>query len=750
MAQRDKSKARTWIEAGARRAPPLAWQSSGRLQTLAEALRASVAAEFAQAQLLPWIALAFACGTAAYFGVSREPVVGIVAPVAAILMTAAFFVRHTRAFVPIMLLSATVTGFAGAAIKTARVDHLVLQRPLYGVALKGFVEVREERERTDRFVIRVTEMQHDRQRITLDRVRLSVKKGTAPRVGEFVSLKARLQPPLAPLRPGGYDFAREMFFARIAASGFVMGAIRTEPTPTPAGWRLGYAATMQNLRDGIDARIRSVLGGDARAIATALLTGKRDAISTPVNDAMFVSGLGHVLSISGYHMAVVAGVVFFAVRALLALIPALTPAAPIKSWAALSALFAALFYLLLSGAEVATQRSFLMTAIVLLAIVFHRRAITFRTLALAALIVLVIAPEAVVHPSFQMSFAATLGLVALVERGMPLLLATPDDSRGARLALWGGREIAMLALASIVAGFATMPFAAYHFHRVTPYGVLANLAAMPVVSGIVMPAGLLGLVAIPFGLDGFFWRIMELGVGWMIAVSNWVAALPGAVGRVSAFGTVPLLMASAGLILIALLRTRLRLIGAGVLLCSVWLAAATPQPDILVSGDGETVAVRGRSARLSIIRGEANAFQIREWLAADADDRLPGAGSLGAGVSCDEAGCVAPLRNGRLVALSQRPDAFDDDCASAAVIVTAHPPPPDCRALVISRERLRDEGALALRIKDDGGVHTVAVRPTEMERPWYPRVAAASRSSQPSQTRPVDTTPADGDIRPDD
>ncbi|MCP1844302.1 ComEC/Rec2-related protein [Bradyrhizobium sp. USDA 4523] len=277
----------------------------------------------------------------------------------------------------------------------------------------------------------------------LNRVRLSVKKGTAPDVGSFVELKARLLPPLGPQRPGSYDFGRDLYFQGIGASGFVMGAVKTREPPATGGFALRYAAFMQGLRDAIDARIRTTLDGDQRAIATALLTGRRDAISTPVNDAMFISGLGHVLSISGYHMAVVAGVVFFAVRALLALFPALTAGHPIKKWAAAAALVAAAFYLLLSGAEVATQRSFFMTAVVLLAVIVDRRAITFRTLAVAALIVLAIAPEALVHPSFQMSFAATLGLVALVQIGLPNLLASPDHSATARVALWGGRELTM-------------------------------------------------------------------------------------------------------------------------------------------------------------------------------------------------------------------------------------------------------------------------------------------------------------------
>src|SRR3989441_12327445 len=189
---------------------------------------------------------------------------------------------------------------------------------------------------------------------------------------------------------------------------------------------------------------------------------------------------------------------------------------PIKKWSAAAALAAAAFYLLLSGAEVATQRSFFMTAVVLIAVMVDRRAVTFRTLAVAAMIVLTIAPEALVHPSFQMSFAATLGLVALVQIGMPRLFASPDNTASARVALWGGRELTMLLLASLVAGLATMPYAAFHFHRVTPYGVLANLAAMPVVSVVVMPAGPLRLVAVAVRFGWGVWVVLGTRSGWVV------------------------------------------------------------------------------------------------------------------------------------------------------------------------------------------------------------------------------------------
>jgi len=584
-------------------------------------LKAWIRAEAGAGRLLPWVPVAFGAGIALYFTADREPVLWVTALPALVLCGVCWPMRRHRLFAVAVLLAAVASGFATATFRTAHVGHTVLARPLYSVALSGFVETRDIREKTDRFVLRVTAMESQRGHVTLDRVRLSVKKGTAPDVGSFVELKARLMPPLAPLRPGSYDFARDLFFQGIGASGFAMGAIRTAAPPESGGLALRYAALMQNLRDAIDARIRTRLDGDERAIATALLTGRRDAITEPVNDAMFISGLGHVLSISGYHMAVVAGVVFFAVRALLALFPALTVGFPIKKWAAAAALAASAFYLLLSGAEVATQRSFYMTAVVLIAVIVDRRAITFRTLALAAMIVLVIAPEALVHPSFQMSFAATLGLVALVQFGMPRLLASADSSTTARVALWSGRELMMLLFASLVAGLATTPYAAFHFHRVTPYGVLANLAAMPVVSAVVMPAGIIGLLAMPFGFDGVCWQAMGLGIDWMIAVTRWVAALPGAVGRVAGFGAGPLILASLGLILLGLLRTPLRWSGAALLALAVVWAAATPRPDILISGDGHNVAVRGRDGQLHLMRTSKDAFLFKEWLAADADAR---------------------------------------------------------------------------------------------------------------------------------
>ena len=347
---------------------------------------------------------------------------------------------------------------------------------------------------------------------------------------------------------------------------------------------------------------------------------------------MFVSGLGHVLSISGYHMAVVAGLVFFTLRALFALMPAFSSRYPIKKWAAFVALGAAAFYLVLSGAEVATQRSFIMVAIVLIGVMVDRPAITLRTLTVAAILVLLLAPEAIVHPSFQMSFAATLALVAGYERGLPWMSAAAETPTGARIALWGGRAILGLIVVSLLAGFATTLYAAYHFHRMAPYGVIANLLAMPVVSIWVMPMGIMGLVAMPFGFDGFFWRLMGEGVSWMVAVAVWVTSLPGAVGRVTAFGVGPLLLGSAGLVVLCLLKSPLRIAGVALFALAVVWASRTPQPDVLIAADGTTFAIRGADKTLSIVRTGSDTFAARQWLAADADAREHGDKTLGEGI----------------------------------------------------------------------------------------------------------------------
>src|SRR5262245_31133935 len=585
---------RPWIATGRR--PALAWPQglTDFARRAAQRIQEWAAAEVAPGRLVPWLAIAFGCGTIIYFVAEREPTPWAAAVLLGATVLAAILCRHRPfAFPTTVGIAAVAAGFATATVKREIIAHPVLSAPVWNAELAGFVEAREERERSDRIVVRLERSAGARMSEKLERVRVSVRKGTAPPVGSFIEFKARLSPPLEPLRPGGYDFARDMYFQRLGASGFVLGAIRTVEAPHAAGLRLRYAAFIEGMREAIDKRIRTTLPGDKGAIASALITGKRDAISTPVNEAMYVSGLAHVLSISGYHMAVVAGITFFVLRALFALMPAFSSRHPIKKWAALAALGAAAFYLVLSVAEVATQRSFIMISIMLVGVMIDRPTLTFRTLTAAAFGVLLLAPEAIVHPSFQMSFAATLALVAGYHQSLPWMSQGGETPLAAKLALWGGREIVGLLIVSLLAGTATIPYIAYHFHRISPYGMVANLIAMPIVSAWIMPIGILGLMGMPLGLDSWCWRLMAEGIEWMMRVASWVTSFPGALGRVAAFGGGPLLLCTAGLVVLCLLRTPLRFIGALMMGDAIILMIRAPQPDVLIAADGSAVALRG-------------------------------------------------------------------------------------------------------------------------------------------------------------
>ena len=399
-------------------------------------------------RLLPWLPVAFGVGIVALF--HRRPRAGLVGRLglAAFVGCAIAFVAPARPIAfPLAL------GFAARRRRLCRRDAAdacrsrirCCARPAVQRRRRGFVEVREERERTDRIVVRVHAIEGAAARPRSPSACASaVRKGTAPPVGSLRRRSRRgCRRRSQPLRPGGYDFARDLYFQRhrrVRLCARRDQAVAAPPPPAACGCAM--PPSIEGMRDAIDARIRAVLPGDAGAIASALITGKRDAISTPVNDAMYISSLAHVLSISGYHMAVVAGIVFFVVARAARADPGARQRAVRSRNGRRSARWSRpTFYLLLSGAEVATQRSFIMIAIVLVGVMVDRPALTLRTLAVAALGVLLLAPEAVVHPSFQMSFAATLALIAAYQRGLPWMAAGADTSLGARVALWGGREI---------------------------------------------------------------------------------------------------------------------------------------------------------------------------------------------------------------------------------------------------------------------------------------------------------------------
>ncbi len=452
------------------------------------------------------------------------------------------------------------------------------------------------------------------------------------------------------------------------------------------------------------------------------LTGQRGAIPKPVLGAMRDAGLAHLLAISGLHIGLVAGILFFVVRFLLAAIPPLALRYPVKKWAALAALAGAFGYLLMSGATVPTQRAFLMLAVVLAAVVLDRSAISMRLVALAAAMVLVIAPESLLSVSFQMSFAAVTALVAVYEA---LARQSSRWRQGAGRFRRIGLYVTGVLLTTVVAGLATAPFALYHFNRIALYSVAANLIAVPLTGLWIMPWAIAAFALMPFGLEALALAPMGWGIDAVIAVAETVAAWPGAVALAPAMPRIGLVAAAAGGLWLCLWRGRWRLFGIGAVAAGLATLAFVRPPDVLINGAGRLMAVRTTSGGLALSSSRISRFEAEIWLrragrasaAPWPREGLSPDGTLG----CDRIGCILRA-GGHTVALVTHRAALDEDCATATVVVSAVPVRRyRCRRpiLVIDRFDLWRRGAHALWLDPDG-VRVRTVAEASGRRPWSP------------------------------
>lgn len=701
------------------------------LSPAGEWIAREAAKEVEAARLAPWLTVFFGVGILLYFAAPSEPL--LIAPLAALFLLCALCgISRERPFAFALLLSlaAVAAGFSMACARAAYVEHKVLTRTTGTLTLTGFVEARDATERSDRVVLRLTGVTGRGAENVPQKIRVAMRRGFAPNVGEHIELRAQLRPLLGPTRPGGYDFARGAYFQKVGATGLAYGRPKIVSTDAPIPRDIRIFAAVEKLRWTLANRIRAVLSDESGAIAVALVTGIRDTISADANEAMRVSGLYHVISISGLHMALVAGVMFALVRGGLALVPGLALRRPIKKWAAIVALAGVTFYLVLSGADHATQRAWIMISIVLVGVLMDRLALSIRTLAAAALGVLLIQPEALLNPGFQMSFAATLALIALYERVSPMLAQPPAPGQGAfgYFSERAGRWLLLGVATSLVAGFATTVYVAFYFHRVAPYGVLANLLAMPVISFLIMPFALLSVLLLPFGYDALGWQVMGFGIDVMLQVARFVTDLPGAEGRVAAFGAGTLLIATAGLFALAIPISRLRWIGVPLLAAAFLLATTATRPDVLVDAEADIVAVRVPDGRLSILDARRDRLSTESWLAADGDGRKARDPSLAAGFRCDPLGCTVRLADGATIAVPRRREATLDDCKEAALVVSRFNLPTACKAPQIDRRTLATTGAVSLR-HVDGKWIAEPVRSPGSDRPWFGRTAAPDPSA---------------------
>jgi competence protein ComEC len=689
-------------------------------------LTAALEEEREQGRFFLFLPVAAIGGVLLFFAAGHDPSLPAAIAIFAVLSIIACAARaRATGFPGALLAAALAAGFLSAALRTERAAAPVLERPVRGTAI-GMVESVEPRPRGTRLVIRLEALADVPAASRPERVRVTVFRLNGAEAGKRVSVEALWRPPPGPVRPRGHDFARDAFFDGIGAVG---GEARA-PILLAAGAEIGVlqklSARMDVLRNRITERILAAVSGDPGAIAAALVTGQRDEISKDANDALRAAGLYHVISISGLHMALFGGALFGAVRLMLALIPGFGLRHPVKKYAAMTALIGTAFYLAMSGAEVAAQRSFVMIAIIFLAVMLDRQGVTMRNLALAAFVTIVLMPDAVLGPSFQMSFCAAMAIIAWFEWARR---RAPDEDSQAHtggfvrfLQIYFGGIIAT----TIAATIATSPFAAFHFQKIALHSLPSNLIALPIVGLLVMPFALLGLMLMPLGFDGFAWQMMGFGISLMLRVAEWIAGWPAANVGLPSFPALAALCLAAGLIVISLLVTRLRWLGLLPFLAGIALASMPSRPDIYIDPGGRGAAVRGADGRLQVVGVRFTSFAAATWLAADGDLREARDKSASEHVLCDPSGCTAPMPDGRMFALAWTYAALSEDCSRAAIVVTRLIAPPSCRAtaLVIDANDLAKTGAVALTFAHDGSVSLDAARGTS-QRIWHGHVQQA-------------------------
>ena len=656
--------------------------------------------------LFPWLPVCFGLGVGGFFLCRQEPAVAMlwaIAGGAAVLLGVAR--RLPEASRPVALaIGFVLCGFVVAGARAQAVAGPVLGWRYYGPVEGRIVDIDRSASDAVRLTLDRVVLERVAPDKTPDRVRVALhgEQGfIEPKPYMTVILTGHLSPPSGPVEPGGFDFQRHAWFQGIGAIGYTrVPVLMLEPPPAQA--------SLFGLRMRLSAAIRAALPGETGAVAAAVTTGDRSGVSRGTLEALRASNLAHLLAISGLHMGLLVGFVFACLRYGLALNSWAALYLPTKKIAAMLALVVATGYLALSGGNVATERAYIMAAVALLAVVADRRAISLRAVAVAALVVLVLRPEAMLGPGFQMSFAATTALVAAFE-----WLRKIGPLRMPRLA----RPVFALAVSSFVAGLATAPIGAAHFNTVSHYGLVANLLAVPIMGTLVVPSAVIAACLAPLGLEAVGLVPMGIGLEGILFIAGWVAGLEGAVGHVPRPPLAVLPCLALGFLWLILWQGRRgRLVGALPVLLAGMLWIAAERPVALIADTGGLVGIMQEGQRaLSKPRGAG--FVARNWLENDGDgtDQEAAAARWEAGAQGmrqAEIGTV-PLWHvfGKKQVASLR------DCPEGGIVIVSHSRDAALPCDVWDPRRLRETGALALYAGAEG-IEIKTARAVSGRRMW--------------------------------
>lgn len=532
-------------------------------------------------------------------------------------------------------------------------------------------------------------------------------------IGSGLTGFARLRTPSGPVRPSNYDFSFHAYFNGIGANGFFLGTPKVATVPPPDELTAEISQWIAMLRVQVSERIEEVIGGEDGSVAAALVAGTRAGISEQTNEDLRKAGLAHILSISGLHMALAAGVVMLTLRSLFALFPAFSVRHPVKKYAAFLSLLSCTFYLAMSGADVAAQRSYVMIAVMLGALLVDRAAISMRNLAIAAVAMIAISPHEILGPSFQMSFSATAALIAgyawWSERNASKRFGAEKREKAAPG--FAGKILKLLTAAagtSLIAGLASGIFAAYHFNNTAPFGLVGNVLAEPVIALLVMPFAVFGLVLMPLQLD---WVPLQI-MGWGIFAVRHIAAFVATWspdGNPGAMPSLTLVVWTIALVLGVVLSTRLKALALPFIILGFVAFVSEPFPDIVVSEDAKLVGVRLADGRLAINRSRPSQFTADNWKTAYLVDEFiaPATGKNNEGIDgnrfeCEDGLCTISLRDGRILAYTADTAMREIACNIGDVVILAVPgKEASCRRstiLSISKRDLALKGAVEIRL----------------------------------------------------
>jgi competence protein ComEC len=626
--------------------------------------------------LFPWSPVCLGAGIGVYFALRFEPDWMFYVPIAvACLACVVLALRWGPDVSPLFWAIALMCcGVLLAGGRAFFLDHPVLEWRYYGPIQGRVVDVDRSASDALRLTLDRVVLADISPSQTPARVRLSLHGDwptPKPLPGQIVMTTGHLAPPAGAVEPGGFDFKRHAFFRKLGGVGYTRNPVvlwQADQTGVPIG----------ALRAALSARVQSALPGNKGAFAAAVTTGDRSAMHRDTLDALRASNLAHLLAISGLHMGLLANVVFGACRLALAAVPALGLRIPVKKIAAAVALCAAAGYLLLSGGNVATERAFVMVAVMFVALILDRRAFSLRAVSVAAFVVLFLRPESLLSPGFQMSFAATTALVAV--------FAWVRDSQFSLGARWM-RPVLALVLSSAMAGAATAPFGAAHFNQLSQYGLLANLVSVPLMGTVVIPMAVVAACLMPFGGEAVAFWVMGHGLAWILWVADWVAGMEGAIRPVHSPVRSVLPLMTIGALVVILWQGRLRWIGIVPCLLALGFWIMTPRPALLIDESGALVGVMTKQGR-ALNKPKGQGFSARSWLENDGD--------MSTQAEAANRWPVAPIADGFHLRIVTGKAARQAQCHPNEWLVSNQTLPANLPCQVTDKRSLQLSGAIAL------------------------------------------------------